>query len=764
MNQLKIKRSPLSDVINRAVAGSGSHVLEAKNSISAKGELLLYGTIGDWWEGNDALSIVRQLEALPGNEIVVRIQSGGGNVTEGLAMYNQLKQSSKRVIVYIDGIAASMACAVAMAGDVVYIPSNAIMMMHKPLLNDVSGNENDFLEMASALAQLGKSYVQLISDKTGKSTDEVAAVIADGKDHLFIGQEAVDFGLADELIQTIRLEAVAQTKFAGLNLPATASASLFTKPASNQPAAAAVTNQEDSTMWVKIKARNGGWVWVPAVSAALTGTFQNAEAALKALAHLGIKNLDKILSGEAEADELVMGALAKHFGIELQAPAQGSQAPGAQAQAGQIADAQAAASAAVAAERNRISDISALATQHRIPDADRDSWINGGLTAIEARAKALEVIAARDAASSPTSIIRTGSHVGREGMREAMANAMLNRIAPAQHKLTDNGREFRGMTIVGMIAEALAAQGQNVRGQTPAELVAAAMHTTSDFPLILQDVANKTLRAAYALAPTTYKAVAQQTSASDFKLKHSLQIGGGSDLQKVNESGEFTQGSVSEGGESYKLETYGKIFNFSRQLLINDDLGALNRFMLQAGSAAGRKENAIVWGLVKANPTLSDSVAVYSTNAKRANQFTGTAINDTTLSAGRKAMRQMKGLDGEAIAVLAKFLVVNSERETEAEKMLTAILANASSDVNVFANKMQLIVEPLLDGVSNNPWYMFADPMAVPCLEYCYLDGEQGPYTETKWGFEVDGMSLKVRHDFGAGFVDFRGTVKCTGA
>ena len=182
-----------------AVCGSHGGTLDTKNGISAKGELLLYGVIGEWWDGLDALSIVSQLNALPGNEIIVRIQSPGGNVTEGLAMFNNLKQSSKKVTVYIDGIAASMASAIAMAGDEIIIPSNALFMLHKPSAM-VGGNANDLRDYANDLDIYEGSLLQIYSDRTGRTIEEMRALLADGKDHYFRGQDAIDYGLADRYL------------------------------------------------------------------------------------------------------------------------------------------------------------------------------------------------------------------------------------------------------------------------------------------------------------------------------------------------------------------------------------------------------------------------------------------------------------------------------------------------------------------------------------------------------------------------------------
>ena len=117
--------------------------LSATNRINAQGELLLYGVIGDWFDGLDAETIVHELESLSNGTgpLPVRIHSEGGNIVEGLAIYNRLKYNERPVEVTIDGIALSMASVIAMAGDTVRIPPNAFIMIHKP--NGPSYGESD---------------------------------------------------------------------------------------------------------------------------------------------------------------------------------------------------------------------------------------------------------------------------------------------------------------------------------------------------------------------------------------------------------------------------------------------------------------------------------------------------------------------------------------------------------------------------------------------------------------------------------------------
>lgn len=717
---------------------SAAKKFEPKNSISAKGELLLYGVIGDWWDGLDAQTIVNQLNSLSGNEIIVRIQSPGGSVAEGLAMYNNLVQSPKKVKVYVDGIAASMGSVIALAGDEIHIPSNALMMLHKPSA-EVGGNSNDLRDYADNLDKFEASIVQIYSDKTGKSFEEIQALLADGKDHYFRGQEAVDYGLATHLIESIRIAAKAQ---AFDFIPDAYASLLFSKTV-----AAVTPSTEEVSMKIKIKAKSGGWHLVPAINSAITSLYATADEVVAALTDKGIVDAAAIINGDVECSVEQLDSIAVAIGIK------------------EAQQATAVSVDAVANERVRVKALREVAAQASVDTEVLNSWIDNGVAVVDARAKALTLVSARDKSFAPASSqIRGQNGRSRTQLHSAMANALLNRAMPEKYKLDDASAEFRNMSMLDLIRASMGYAGENVVGKSSSELAAMAMHTTSDFPLILRESANKVLRASYELMPRTFVQIATRTSASDFRLKYSLQIGGGSGLDLVNEKGEFKSGTVSESGESYKLQTFGKIFNFTRQLIINDDLGALIRFVSELGNLASRKESDVVWSLVKSNPTLTDGIAVYSSNAKRKNTVAGSAINDTTLTGLKKAHRQMVGLDGEPLNITPSFLVVNSEREVEAQKMLEIIQPTQASNVNVFARSMQLIVESRLDGVANNPYYTFADPAAVPVLEYCYLDGQDGPTIETDWGFNVDGMSIKVRHDFGAGFVDFRGTAQGTGA
>jgi hypothetical protein len=104
--------------------------------------------------------------------------------------------------------------------------------------------------------------------------------------------------------------------------------------------------------------------------------------------------------------------------------------------------------------------------------------------------------------------------------------------------------------------------------------------------------------------------------------------------------------------------------------------------------------------------------------------------------------------------------------ETEAQRVLAQIFATTVSEVNPFSGPgaFSLLVDPRLDAYSTTAWYLFCDPGRTPILEYSYLSGQEGVYIETRMGFEVDGIEIKSRLDYGTGAVGWRGAVKSLGA
>lgn len=344
-----------------------------------------------------------------------------------------------------------------------------------------------------------------------------------------------------------------------------------------------------------------------------------------------------------------------------------------------------------------------------------------------------------------------------EVFQRAASEALLTRINPS-FQPSPMARQFVGMSTIDLARECLQRAGQSITGLSGQTLITRALQSTSDYPAIFANTFNKSLRDAYTMAPGGIRQIARETTANDFRAKSRIQFDStGFVLELVPETGEFKHGAFIDSAESYAIDTYGKIFSISRQALINDDLGALSDVTRRLGMAAAEFERQFLVNLLTANaglgPVMSDGEKLFDV-AHNNEAGTGAVPSEATLSDARLAMRRQTGPGGGLIAVTPKFLLVPPELETLAEKLVTSIQPVIVDDVNSFAF-LSLIVEPRLTDPTR--WYLVADPTQIDGIEFAYLAGAPGPQTESKAGFEVDGISFKIRLDFGGGVVEHRG-------
>lgn len=381
--------------------------------------------------------------------------------------------------------------------------------------------------------------------------------------------------------------------------------------------------------------------------------------------------------------------------------------------------------------------------------------------AIEAfRERAFDVMVERQRANNtfPFSV-REGGAPDPETQRNAEAEALFARANPS-HKLSDLGRQFAARSPLDVARDCLERSGQSTRMQSPDQIFSRALHTTSDFPVILGAAVGFGVREGYASPDSNLRLTGRRNTLSNFKRHFSVTMSAAPRLLKINEHGEFKRGTFSEGAESYGLATYGLIFGITRQALVNDDLGFFGRVPVQQGRAARELELDLLVKTIESAALMADGLPVFSEEHGNLAAVPA-ALSVDALKAARLSFRKQTDLRGQLIGVSPRYLVVPSELETEAEIVLTAIAAASSADVNPFAGKLTLIVEPRLTDPA--AWYLAAEPAAVDGLEYALLEGYDEPFTETRTGFDVDGIEFKVRHDFGAGWVDHRGWYKNNG-
>lgn len=175
---------------------------QVKNEVNGNSEILLYGPIAgerSWW-GDEVTprSFAEDLENLGGKDVTVRINSGGGDVFAAHAIHNQLVAYKGRVTVVIDGLAASAATIIAVAGDRIIMPSNALFMIHNPAigLSDYYGAE-ELLKAAEALNTIKGSIVAAYRKRCKASAEELAAMM--DAETWMGAAECLEKGFVDEI-------------------------------------------------------------------------------------------------------------------------------------------------------------------------------------------------------------------------------------------------------------------------------------------------------------------------------------------------------------------------------------------------------------------------------------------------------------------------------------------------------------------------------------------------------------------------------------
>jgi hypothetical protein len=428
---------------------------------------------------------------------------------------------------------------------------------------------------------------------------------------------------------------------------------------------------------------------------------------------------------------------------------------------------------AIAGERQRAEDIRSAGAKLRIASDDIDQAVKDGLSVDQARARFIDLMADRDDANGSETETRGQARIVRDEVdtrRSAVENAMLHRMAPAREELSDAGREYRGMSLLEIGRTLQEARGVSTRGMGRMELAGAMVRSdqsTSDFPYILANVANKRLRMAYEAAPRTFLPIVNETTQPDFKTVSVTQLGNAPALVEIPEGAEYKTGTFGESREQYALVTYGRVVRMTRQMIINDDLNAFARILSGFGASAANLESDIVWGIITANAALADGTALF--HADHGNLATAGAISVANLGAARALMRKQTALDNATLLNLEpRYLAAPAELETVALQYTrqTSIVTDPANQ-NVYANSMDPIIEPRLaslSGGSADDWYLFADPNRIDTIEVARLEGEAGVQTEMKQSFETDGVAIKARNDFAAKAIDHRGMVKNPGS
>ena len=330
------------------------------------------------------------------------------------------------------------------------------------------------------------------------------------------------------------------------------------------------------------------------------------------------------------------------------------------------------------------------------------------------------------------------------------------------------GNKYRGITLRGLLELCAKMEGKNISCTFDNSTIAAAFSTVS-LPGILSNVANKKLLQSFTAQNTIATRLCRAGDLSDFKESERYRLTDMGDLELIPDGGEIKHGGLTEDKATNKLETYGKMFVLTRQMIYNDDLNAFLTIPAGMGQRAARKIDQLFHARLLANPTFSDGNALFS--AAHGNYTTGTAgaLSLESLKAARAKFLKAKDSDGQPINVLPKFLFVPSELDGLANELVISPTVVGGSSVTPSFNVLskyglEVISSPYLDNASTTGWYLFGDPNQIDTFEIGYLQGRRVPVVEQgEINFNTLGIAFRVVYDLGIREQSYQGMTFNTG-
>lgn len=687
-------------------------------------EILIYGDIGEdiFDESIGARELVEDLQAIDAPDIVVRINSYGGSVSDGLAIYNALRRHNATITVSIDGVAVSIASLIAMAGDTIEMASNALYMVHAPMsisignATEMRGDAERLDKFAEAMAN---AYIRAVGDERA---DDLRALLNDGQDHWFSAAEAQAFGFVTEVIDAVPVAACLDcTKLDRFNPPA---------------AAAAFTRQEHTMPKPNPAGRNNA----------------------------GDPNRNTPTAGGPTPPD--------------PAPAQ----PGATA----LDDArEQARKDALAAERTRRETIRAkfkpFAARPEIAEV-MDGCLDDPSIGVEAAQSRLLTALGEGAeplgSQRPASVDVLADE--RDKRVEAKTQALMARMGArvdGQQVQADGANPYRGLRLAEMARASLSEVGVDVTGQNPEEFAGQALswqvrgaggQTTSDFPVVLQDAMHKLIVASFNAAPLTWNRFCRRGTVTDFREWHRLTPGIMGGFDRKNEAGEYVAKNIPDAEQqTIAADEYGNIITIDRRVLVNDDIGYIQSLAQDLGMAGARGIERDVYNELKNNSKLSDSVKLFHANHKNLANAGGAPSVDT-LAAGRAAMARQTapGDDAEPLDLTPAVAVAGIEDAADIQVAVESRYDPSANSGLQTPNKVRGLVEDVVGTprLTSGEWYLFADPNIAPVIEVVFLNGQNTPRLLQEESFATGALKWRPTLDYGVGPVGYRGGYKNAGA
>jgi ATP-dependent Clp endopeptidase proteolytic subunit ClpP len=678
-------------------------------SLVIGGEIVLYGIVDPYCYISDpenslrAIDVMASVAELAGQpRLSVRLNSPGGVISEGLAIYNALRAAGKPIDIHVDAMAASMGSIIAMAGDTITMAENATMMIHDPL-GMVAGNAEDMRTYADELDRQRDILVNIYVARSKRSADDVKAIMA--AETYFSAADAVEAGFADAVAEPMTLAACA-LKSDDLARLIRAPATIRAQRSNLAAPAASPSKGHDMS-----KETDSGKLAAEMTNADLAAI--RAEAVKQERARVdGITTAVRAAKlDQSFADQLIKD------GVSVDDARAKIIDKWAEAQAKDEGDGK-------EVEINGRVQITADAV---------DRWSKGAQLGLLTRAGLLRAEEKKDAQNNEFAGL-TLTELARSALNvRNVRSGSLNRMEMI-------GRAFT--------------------------LNAAGMHSSSDFGNILANTAYRSLQKGYAEADETFEQWTAKGSASDFRPISRVDLNLFPALDKVEEGAEYKYGTIGDTGVTVQIATYGTLFAITRQAIINDDLSMITRIPLRMGRGAKRTVGNLVYAVITGNPTMQDGVALFHANHKNLGTAAAPTTASLDAARAAMALQRDPDNLAAALNISPKYFLVPVALQGTANQLMASQTepgqANAAL-ANRVAGMATVVADARLDIASATAWYLSADPNSTDTIEVTYLDGQSEPFMDQKDGWSVDGTEFKVRLDAGVKALHWRGLFKNPG-
>jgi len=303
-----------------------------------------------------------------------------------------------------------------------------------------------------------------------------------------------------------------------------------------------------------------------------------------------------------------------------------------------------------------------------------------------------------------------------------------------------------------------------------------AAFSTTSLPGILSNIANKTLLEGYNYIEDAWRRICKLATVNDFKEHSRYRMTGSFKFEQVGPDGELKHGQIGEQKFGQKAETHGIMFALTRQMIIDDDLGALTDIPRQIGMGAAEAIADAVWGLLLSNPNQADGKAFFHADHKNYLKGADTTLDVKGLTKAEVAFGEQTKPNGRPLGVPARLLLVPTALKVPAELLMvslnlneTTTTDNAKPQANPHVGKFDIVSSvylgnAALEGHSNKAWYLMADPNRLPTIEVAFLGGVDRPTVErADADFNTLGIQFRGYIDFGVREQDHRGALKMKG-